>query len=38
MENTISAIDAQINQFIKKVEGLKKVTKVQDKVIGQDIN
>lgn len=38
LENTIASIDAQINEFIKKVEGLKKVTKVQDKVIEHDIN
>jgi seryl-tRNA synthetase len=38
LENSIASIDAQINEYIRKVEGLKKVTKVQDKVIEKDIN
>lgn len=33
LENNIASIDSQINQYIKKVEGFKKVTKAQDKVI-----
>jgi|688.fasta_scaffold447959_2 hypothetical protein len=36
--NSVSTVDAQINEFMKKIEGVKKVTKVQDKVIEQDIN
>jgi hypothetical protein len=38
LENNISAVDAQINEHVRKVEGLKKVTKVQDRVIEKDIN
>jgi hypothetical protein len=38
LENTISSTDAEINDYIKKVEGLKKVTKVQNQVIEKDIN
>lgn len=38
LENNVASIDAQINEYIRKVEGLKKVTKVQDKVIEKDIN
>lgn len=36
--NNVSTVDAQINEFTKKIEGIKKVTKVQDKVIEKDIN
>lgn len=36
--NSVSTVDAQINEFMKKIEGIKKVTKVQDKVIEKDIN
>ena len=36
--NSVSTVDAQINEFMKKIEGVKKVTKVQDKVIEKDIN
>jgi hypothetical protein len=38
LENIIFTIDSQINEYIKKVEGLKKITKVQDKVIEKDIS
>lgn len=36
--NSVSSVDAQINEFMKKIEGIRKVTKVQDKVIEIDIN
>lgn len=38
LSNGIAALDAQINEYLRKVEGLKKVTKVQDRVIEKDIN
>lgn len=36
--NSVSTVDAQINEFMKRIEGVKKVNKVQDKVIEKDIN
>lgn len=36
--NSISTVDAQINEFMKRIEGVRKITKVQDKVIEHDIN
>ena len=38
LENNVRSIDDQINVFIKKIEGVKKVNKNQGKNIEKDIN
>jgi len=38
LENTISSVDSEIATCTKKIEGLKKIKKVQDKFIEKDIN
>lgn len=38
VEHNISFIDKQINQYIQKIDGWKKVKKNQDKNIEKDIN
>lgn len=38
LENAISTVDSEITHFTKKIEGFKKIKKVQDKVIEKDLN
>lgn len=38
LENAIASTDHEINVYAKKLEGVKNITKVQDKVIEKDIN
>lgn len=38
LENTISSTDAEINLYIRKLEGVRRIKKGQDKVIEKDIN
>ena len=38
LENSVTSADADINLYIQKIEGMKRVKKGQDKVIEKDIN
>jgi hypothetical protein len=38
LDNAISTVDSEITHFTKKIEGFKKIKKVQDKVIEKDLN
>lgn len=38
LENDIANLDLTINTYLKKIEGVKKVKKNQDKTIEKDIN
>ena len=38
LENTIASTDAEINLYIRKIEGVKRIKKGQDKTIEKDMN